>query len=96
MAHDDDDDDAPFGPGRTFAALRKAGRRERARAPVYHAVTPHCRIALCCSEPGAGSGWAEPPGPGVTCPGCRRRLDRLARDGAAVVVIGRAAPPPWP
>ena len=62
--------------GRTFVALRKAGRS--GRSPVYHAVTPHCRIALCAEEPGAGSGWAEPPAEQVTCLNCLRRLNRLS------------------
>ena len=61
--------------GRTFVALRKAGGK--ARSPVYHAVTPNCRIALCADEPGAGSGWAEPPADKITCPNCLRRLARL-------------------
>ena len=47
--------------GRTFVALRKAGRGLRPAGTIYHAVTPHCRMALCAAEPGAGSGWAEPP-----------------------------------
>ncbi|MBV8399307.1 MAG: hypothetical protein JOZ17_11290 [Acetobacteraceae bacterium] len=62
-------------PSRTFLALKKGGRH--GRSPVYHAVTPHCRMALCAEEPGAGSGWAEPPAPRVTCPNCLRRLARL-------------------
>ena len=62
---------------RIFVALRKAGRVTQGRAPVYHAVTPFCRPALCADEPGAGSGWAEPPAKNVTCPACRRRLERL-------------------
>ena len=62
---------------RTFIALHKAGRVSNGRSHVYHAVTPHCRIALCSDEPGAGSGWAEPPGNGVTCPACLERLNRL-------------------
>jgi hypothetical protein len=62
---------------RTFIALHKAGRISRGRSRVYHAVTPHCRIALCSDEPGASSGWAEPPGNGVTCPACLERLQRL-------------------
>ena len=64
--------------GRVFYALRKAGRRPpKFPGAVYHAVTPFCRIALCAAEPGSSSGWAEPPGEQVTCPECRRRLDRL-------------------
>ena len=45
--------------------------------PVYHAVSPYCRMALCSVEPGGGSGWAEPPAAEVTCPKCRERLERL-------------------
>ncbi len=47
---------------RTFVALRKAGRAgaRAERRPVYHAVTPHCRMALCAVEPGAWLEWAEP------------------------------------
>jgi hypothetical protein len=63
---------------RVFVALRKAGRHRRGdHSPVYHAVTPHSRMALCAKEPGAWSGWAEPPGQAVTCPVCLKRLARL-------------------
>ena len=62
---------------RMFVALRKAGRIFQGTAPVYHAVTPYCRPALCAGEPGAGSGWAEPPSAEVTCPACLKRLKRL-------------------
>ncbi len=48
---------------------------------MYHAVTPHCRIALCATEPGAGSAWAEPPASTVTCRVCLRRLARLRSVG---------------
>ena len=82
---------AVVGAERTSAAPRKAGRRG-GRAPlpppVYHAVTPRRRTALRAEEPGAGSARAEAPGPEVTCPGRRGRLDRLARGGVSVVVIG--------
>jgi len=27
---------------------------------VFHAVAPHCRMALCSEEPGARAQWAEP------------------------------------
>ena len=64
--------------GRTFVALRKAGRPPVGTEPVFHAVTPHCRMALCAAEPGAGSGWAEPPMERVTCAACLGRLARLA------------------
>jgi hypothetical protein len=60
-----------------FVALRKGGRIAAGRQPVFHAVTPHCRIALCSEEPGARSGWAEPPASEVTCPICLKRLARL-------------------
>ncbi|WP_376097813.1 hypothetical protein ACE7GA_07435 [Roseomonas sp. CCTCC AB2023176] len=63
---------------RTFVALRKAGRPRAGTDPLYHAVTPYCRMALCAAEPGAGSGWAEPPSQRVTCPACLKRLARLA------------------
>jgi hypothetical protein len=80
------------GAERRFAALAKAGRRPaRAGAAVHHAVTPHARMALCAEEPGAGSGWAAEPGAAVTCPACLRRLETLARAGAAVVVLGPGA-----
>lgn len=75
---------------RTFAALRKArwrGGRERSPPSVYHAVTPHCRIALCAQEPGAGSSWAEPPGAEVTCQACLKRLELLARSNARVLMV---------
>jgi hypothetical protein len=64
--------------GRAFVALRKDGQAFSAgRAPTYHAVTPHCRTALCATEPGAGSTWAEPPAGFVTCRACLGRLARL-------------------
>ncbi len=63
--------------GRTFVALRKSGRQPRELAPVFHAVTPYCRMALCASEPGAGSNWAEPPANEVTCSKCLKRLAKL-------------------
>jgi hypothetical protein len=63
--------------GRLFVALRKNGTLRAGLEPVYHAVTPHCRIALCSDEPGVRSGWAEPPARGVTCPACLKRLARL-------------------
>jgi len=56
--------------GRLFVALRKNGPLRMGFEPVYHAVTPNCRIALCSDEPGARSGWAEPPAGNVTCPAC--------------------------
>ncbi len=81
------------GTERRFAALAKAGRRRaRAGAAVHHAVTPRARMALCAGEPGAGSGWAAEPGEAVTCPACLRRLQALARAGAAVVLLGREGP----
>lgn len=64
--------------GRTFVALRKDGpAAARGRPAIYHAVTPHCRIALCATEPGARSGWAEPPSDCITCPACLNKLLRL-------------------
>jgi hypothetical protein len=63
--------------GRVFVALRKCGRIRDGLRPVYHAVTPHCRIALCSVEPGVRSGWAEPPAAQVTCPACLKRLRQL-------------------
>jgi len=62
---------------RVFVALRKQGRAIRGERPIFHAVTPYCRIALCCAEPGTSSEWAEPPAAAVTCPRCRRRLEKL-------------------
>jgi hypothetical protein len=61
---------------RFFVALRKQGYATRSE-PIFHAVTPHFRIALCCAEPGARSEWAEPPAAAVTCPLCLRRLEKL-------------------
>ena len=61
---------------RTFFPLHKTGHA-KGRARVYHAVTPHCRMSLCADEPGASSGWAEPPGDNVTCPLCLERLRRI-------------------
>lgn len=63
--------------GRVFVALRKAGRTPAGQQPIYHAVTPYCRPALCSTEPGPRSGWAEPPVAAVTCPACLVRLARL-------------------
>jgi hypothetical protein len=48
---------------------------------MYHAVTPGCRMALCATEPGAGSGWAEPPSETVTCRICLGKLERLRSRG---------------
>src|SRR6476646_3428728 len=62
---------------RLFVALRKQGPTPRGRAPLFHAVTPNCRIALCCAEPGTSSEWAEPPAAAVTCRQCLRRLEKL-------------------
>ena len=65
--------------GRVFLALRKSGRMPPGRKPVFHAVTPYCRISLCADEPGAASAWAEPPAERITCMLCLRRLERLRR-----------------
>jgi hypothetical protein len=63
---------------RDFVALRRAWvTYSDARKPVFHAVTPFCRIALCSTEPGGKSSWAEPPAVQVTCTECLRRLARL-------------------
>lgn len=63
---------------RIFVALRKNGPAPSAgRTPAYHAVTPFCRMALCATEPGAASGWAEPPSDTVTCRVCQDKLNRL-------------------
>lgn len=70
---------APVHAGRVFVALRKSGRVSHGRSPVFHAVTPHCRMSLCADEPGPGSCWAEPPADDVTCAACLRRLTRLQR-----------------
>ena len=61
--------------GRTFVALRLLGRRPAGTRGIFHAVSPHCRMALCSVEPGISSGWAEPPAAEVTCPGCTQRLE---------------------
>jgi hypothetical protein len=63
--------------GRVFVALRKDGTRNAGGRPVYHAVAPHCRMALCSQEPGSRSGWAEPPVRTVTCQACLKRLARM-------------------
>lgn len=63
--------------GRVFVPLRKSGRVSHGRQPVFHAVTPYCRMSLCANEPGPGSEWAELPGQHVTCAACLRRLTRL-------------------
>jgi hypothetical protein len=49
------------------------------RPAMYHAVTPHCRMALCATEPGAASAWAEPPSEAVTCRICLGKLQRLGK-----------------
>ena len=66
---------------RAFVALRRAGRPNR--PPVYHAVTPNVRMALCTTEPGGRSGWAEPPAQAVSCAACLTRLERLRRSAQA-------------
>jgi hypothetical protein len=48
---------------------------------MYHAVTPGCRMALCATEPGAASGWAEQPSETVTCRICLGKLERLRNRG---------------
>jgi hypothetical protein len=66
--------------GRIFVALRKDGPAMAAGRPaMYHAVTPHCRMALCATEPGAASAWAEPPSEAVTCRICLGKLQRLGK-----------------
>jgi hypothetical protein len=68
--------------GRVFVALRKDGPAKAAGRPaMYHAVTPGCRMALCATEPGAASGWAEPPSETVTCRICLGKLERLRKRG---------------
>jgi hypothetical protein len=67
---------------RRFVALRRAGRARH--PPVYHAVTPNARMALCTAEPGGRSDWVEPPGEAVTCTLCLTRLERLRRSVQAV------------
>jgi hypothetical protein len=63
---------------RVFVALRKSSAQySLGRRQVYHAVTPHCRVALCSTEPGSRSEWAEPPASQVTCKVCLDRLKRL-------------------
>jgi len=62
---------------RVFVALRKKRPVTNGAVPVFHAVTPHYRIALCCAEPGTRSAWAEPPAEAVTCRYCLRRLEKL-------------------
>ena len=64
---------------RIFVILRKDGQAPRGRSSVFHAVTPHCRMALCAAEPEARSGWAEPPADHVTCTACLKRLALLSR-----------------
>ena len=59
---------------RAFIALHKAGRISSGRERVYHAVTPHCRIALCSDEPGASSGWAA------------RRVDDMSQANVALTL----------
>lgn len=61
--------------GRVFVALRR--EKSVSAFPIYHAVTPHCRPALCGHEPGASSRWAKPPASHVTCSVCLDRLSRL-------------------
>jgi len=63
--------------GRHFRAVCKTGgARAGTQKPVFHAVTPECRIALCGAEPGPRSGWGEPADE-VTCPACLTRLSRM-------------------
>jgi hypothetical protein len=73
---------------RSFVALRKAGHSNA--SPVYHAVTPFCRIALCATEPGTRSGWAEPPASHVTCTACLNRLSRLQQTSLGSSVGARS------
>ena len=66
---------------RVFVALRRGARTQH--PPIYHAVTPNVRMALCTTEPGSRSGWAEPPAEAVTCEVCLTRLERLRRSAQA-------------
>ena len=68
-------------------ALRKAGHANA--SPVYHTVTGFCRIALCATEPGTRSGWAEPPASHVTCPACLNRLSRLQQTTPRAATLRR-------
>lgn len=69
--------------GRHFVAVCKTGGPRGSRhLPVFHAVTPECRIALCGAEPAPRSGWAAP-STQVTCPNCLTRLARLQAGPAA-------------
>jgi hypothetical protein len=71
-----------FESGRIFVALRKDGPVPGSTRPaMYHAVTPDCRMALCATEPGSASGWAEPPSEAVTCRICLGKLARLRKAG---------------
>jgi hypothetical protein len=63
--------------GREFVFLCKSGRVPTGRPKLVHAVPPNYRIALCSTEPGAGSDWSEPSDNYLTCSICRIRLDRL-------------------
>ncbi len=82
--------------GRVFVALRKDGPASAAgRAAVYHAVTPNCRMALCATEPGAASGWAEPPSDRVTCRICQLRLERLTARRPGADTNGRGSRRGW-
>ncbi|WP_426956942.1 hypothetical protein [Muricoccus radiodurans] len=64
-------------------AVRKSGPPPPGQTSVFHAVTPNCRMALCATEPGAGSEWADPAGTQVTCRACLRRLSRIGGRPAA-------------
>jgi hypothetical protein len=82
---------------RVFVALRKSSARGGLGLPgVYHAVTPHCRVALCSTEPGIRSEWAEPPASQVTCKICLDRLKRLrARLGCRADIVRSALGLAW-
>lgn len=70
--------------GRYFMAVRKAGGiRAGDQKPVFHAVTPECRMALCGAEPGPRSAWSGP-ADAVTCSACLARLARMQAPGTGL------------
>src|ERR1700722_9381231 len=79
--------------GRTFVALRLQGRCRPGTQPVFHAVSPNCRMALCSAEPGTSSGWAEPPVAEVTCRVCIQRLERLAQHHVSTAWLEQRSKP---
>ena len=67
-----------------FKILKKTSRCTNPKNVAYHAVVKDSGgflVALCGTEPGRMSAWANEPGNGVTCSKCDRKLFLRSRSG---------------